>query len=80
MVAAASASGFDPMNYKFMQHISEYGKSYITMEEFAARKEIFAATDARIQEHNASDSSYRLGHNKFSDLTEYERKMRKGFK
>ena len=63
-----------------MQHVSTYGKSYITIEEFTARKANFAETDARIEEHNASDSLYRMGHNKFSDMTEYERKQRRGFK
>lgn len=80
LVGAASASGFDAMNYKFMEHISKHGKSYITIEEFMARKEIFAVVDAKIEEHNASESSYRMGHNIFSDMTEHERSMRKGFK
>ena len=80
LIGAASAISSDAMNYKFMQHIAIYGKSYITMDEFTARMELFAAVDAQIEEHNASDSSYRMGHNKFSDMTEYERSMRKGFR
>ena len=50
-----------------MEHVSKYGKSYMTMEEFTARKELFAATDAKIEEHNSTDSLYRMSHNKFSD-------------
>jgi len=80
LIGAVSASGFDEMNFKYMVHISKYGKSYITIEEFMARKEIFASVDAEIEEHNASDSLYRLGHNRFSDMTDHERRMRKGFK
>jgi C1A family cysteine protease len=79
-VGAASASHFEAMNIKFMEHISKHGKSYITIEEFIARKEIFAAVDYKIEEHNASKSSYRMGHNIFSDMTEHERSTRKGFK
>ena len=80
-ILGAIASAYDTgLDIKFMEHITKYGKSYFTMGEFTARKELFAATDAKIEEHNATDSLYRMGHNKFSDQTEYERKKRRGFK
>ena len=65
---------------KFMEHVSTYNKSYLTTEEFEARKTLFAAVDAEIREHNATDSLYELGHNRFSDWTEFERKRMKGHK
>jgi cathepsin L len=43
-----------------------------TIEEFNFRKEIFAATHKLIEEHNAGDHSYTLGHNRMSDWTETE--------
>ena len=63
-----------------MEHVSTYNKSYLTTEEFEARKTLFAAVDAEIREHNATDSLYELGHNRFSDWTEFERNRIKGHK
>ena len=68
------------VSLEFMEHLTKYGKSYITVEEFMARQELYAAVDAEIKEHNATDSLYKMGHNKFSDWTEYEKKQLKGHK
>jgi len=37
------------------------------------RKDLWNNTNELIMEHNATDSSFKLGHNKFSDYTDYER-------
>ena len=75
----AAAAEFDmQVNMKFMQHVSTYNRSYLTTEEFEARKSLFAAVDAEIKEHNASDSLYEMAHNKFSDWTKHEKNMIKG--
>ena len=66
-IGAASATIMGDMDYKFMGHIAKHGKSYATMAEYEARMELFAETDAKIVAHNATNSSYRLGHNRFSD-------------
>ena len=63
-----------PIATKFMEYLAAHGKSYLTYEEFQARKQIFEATDILIESHNASESSFTLGHNHLSDATEYERK------
>lgn len=57
-----------------MEYLALHGKSYLTMEEFAARKELYMATEELINTHNATESSFALGHNAFSDYTEHERK------
>jgi len=62
------------MAAQFMEYVSHHGKSYITLEEFEARQELYMQTDALIREHNVTDSSFTIGHNKFSDYTDAERK------
>ena len=63
-----------PIATKFMEYLAAHGKSYLTYEEFQARKDLFEATDILIETHNASESSFTLGHNHLSDATEFERK------
>jgi hypothetical protein len=57
-----------------MEYLTLHGKSYLTMEEFEARKALYIETDELIRNHNATESSFTLGHNAMSDYTEYERK------
>jgi len=65
---------------QYMQYLTFHGKSYLTAEEFAMRKELYMATDDLINTHNATESSFKLGHNKFSDWTEFERSQMLGGK
>merc|ERR1719163_1513298 len=60
------------LTVKFQAHMAEQGLFYATTEEYKARMEIFTAKDAFIQEHNAQNGSYLLGHNKFSTWTDAE--------
>jgi len=69
MLAAPLAA----MATQYMQYVAEHGKSYITSEEFAIRKALYIQSDAIIVAHNETESSYKLGHNKFSDWTDAER-------
>jgi len=69
MLAAPLAA----MATEYMMYVAEHGKSYITSEEFAIRKALYIQTDAIIEAANESQSSYKLGHNKFSDMTDAER-------
>ena len=63
-----------PIATKYMEYLAAHGKSYLTYEEFQARKDLFEKTDILINTHNAkSESSFTLGHNHLSDATEYER-------
>ena len=60
------------MASQYMTYLTFYGKSYITVEEFNFRKALFIQTDALIEAHNETDSSFKLGHNHFSDYTDWE--------
>merc|ERR1711934_1116955 len=64
---------------QYMGYLAEHGKSYITNEEFTARKALYMETDRLVNEHNATESSFKLGHNKFSDFTDYERSQLLGY-
>ena len=69
MLAAPVAA----MATQYMQYVAHYGKSYITAEEFEIRKALYIQTDAIIEAHNETESSFKLGHNLFSDFTDHER-------
>ena len=62
------------MATQYMEYLTFHGKSYITLDEFEYRKALYIQTDAVVTEHNSTESSYKLGHNKFSDWTDHERK------
>ena len=66
------------MATQYMGYVAMHGKHYITSEEFEIRKALYIQTDAVIEAHNETESSFKLGHNKFSDYTEAERKMMLG--
>lgn len=61
------------MATQYMEYVTLHGKSYLTTEEFELRKAMYIQTDAVIQEHNSTNSTFTLGHNKFSDYTDHER-------
>ena len=71
--AVASAEMMTTIDYKFMSYISQQGKMYATVEEFLARKDIFAAFDEHVESvNNNPNSTYTAAHNQFSDMTEAE--------
>ena len=71
----------DEMTKKFEQHIGIYGHSYATKEEYEFRKSLFAKTDAFITEWNSNTSAtHKVGHNKFSDMSDDEYKRSLGYK
>ena len=63
---------------KFMMYVIEHSKSYLTAAEFDARKALFAASDALVEEHNSTNANFTLGHNLFSDMTEQEKARYRG--
>jgi len=68
--AVVSAERMTQLDYDYIHYVSKFNKVYDMVEEFNMRKEIFAETDARIKSVNENpDSTYRAGHNKFSDWT-----------
>ena len=72
-LALAAVASANEQGAKFMQYITEQGKSYATVEEFEARFTQWAKMDQLITTHNAQlGRSYSLGHNKLSDWTDAE--------
>ena len=66
--------------YRFINYVAKFSKSYGTKEEYAFRFEQFARNELAIQESNAKESSFVLAHNKFSDYTTDEYKKMLGYK
>jgi C1A family cysteine protease len=70
-----------PEDYKFMEHVTEYGLSYGTVAEFKYRSEVFKKRHAEIEAFNAdTNNTHVVGHNEFSTYTYGEMKVRNGFK
>lgn len=61
-------------NAKFARFAAKEGKNYISKAEFKERKAIFEATDKEIARLNKKAGKNAFGHNKFSDLTDAEKK------
>jgi C1A family cysteine protease len=58
---------------KFIDHVSTFGISYGTDEEYQFRLQQYAANDAEIMRINADpENTYTVGHNKFSTMTKDE--------
>jgi KDEL-tailed cysteine endopeptidase len=61
------------MEQKFQNHISSYGLSYGTEEEYQFRFDQFAMTDAELERINSDpENLYIVDHNQFSTLTKAE--------
>ena len=56
----------------FWNWVSENNKYYSTMEETRYRQAVWEANVQRIEAHNAAPSTWRMGVNKFADLTPAE--------
>ena len=57
----------------YMNYISDFRKSYDSVEMFAARKEVFKANYLKMDTHNKNeDKTYEMGLNQFSDWTQEE--------
>lgn len=59
--------------------MSEYGISYGTEEEFSFRMGLYAKKDVEINEINASQDSFTVGHNFMSTWTDAEYKKLLGY-
>jgi len=75
----AAATPMTAMEYKFIDFIAKFGKSYATREEYEFRMAQFAEVDAYIEEINAAQSDSFHAHNLFSDLTRNEYRQRLGY-
>ena len=62
-----------PEEMQFMHYLVAHGKSYGTREEYEFRLGQFRESLGKIHEHNSrNDVTFRLGLNKFSDMTQDE--------
>jgi len=68
----ASTQALSEIESSFLGYISQFGKTYSTMAEYEHRLHQFAQKTTLINEHNATESSYKLGYNQFSDWTQEE--------
>jgi C1A family cysteine protease len=68
----------DDIADKFAAHISEFGLSFETKEEYDFRLDLFTKKEAEINEINEKQSSFQVGHNQFSTMTPKEFSVRLG--
>ena len=74
--ASASAELMTSVDYAFMSFVSSFNKMYATAEEFAVRKEHYAAISEAIDAINSNPASTHVaGHNEFSDWTPLEKEQ-----
>lgn len=61
------------IDFAYAEHMTKYGKSYNSIDEYETRKAIFAKNDSLIREHNAKEgTTFTIGHNAFSDWSSEE--------
>jgi cathepsin L len=69
------------VDYKFMEFVTSYGKSYGTKAEYEFRSDVFKTKLATIDAHNADmTNTHTIGINEFTDRTENEMKRMLGYK
>jgi C1A family cysteine protease len=75
IASATFESAFlDSADYKFMDYVSKFGKSYGTTTEFEFRSKLFKQKNWEIEVWNSRSNDHKLEHNKFSDWTRDEMK------
>jgi C1A family cysteine protease len=75
-----AATPMDLSEYKFINYVAKFGKSYGTVEEYQFRLQQFIRNEVNITKYNSEQSSFRLGYNQFTDYTEAEYKKMLGYK
>ena len=78
IIATAASASSDAFTNTFLKYLAFHGKSYLTVEEFEARKTLFTYSENFINNHNSHNTSYTLGHNKFSDMSKEEKAAYRG--
>jgi C1A family cysteine protease len=68
---------FELDNYTFDDYLKESGKKY-TKDEYELRKQIFSENMNKIIKHNAGKASWKMGVNKFTDMSSDELKSTLG--
>ena len=77
---AGMTAALEVHELEFMNYTAKFNKHYLQLELFEQRMSNFVRADKIIKEHNATEASYSLGHNQFSDWTEEEYQKILGFK
>ena len=81
IVCTVEQPSIEVVRDNFMKHISEWGHSYGTQEEFEFRFQIYHENDKIINEINGDpENTFLVGHNMFSTMTKDEFKRWKGKK
>ena len=85
LVGTAAALGSDGMmleeDYKFMEYVTMYGRSFATKAEFEFRANLFKTNLAKIEAFNSdSNNTHTLGVNHLTDMTPSEIKKMLGYK
>ena len=62
-ILIGATSAVSTVEIKFMKHLTKFGKTLESTEEFQQRLAYFNTLDQFIEEHNAGDHSFQLGHN-----------------
>jgi len=73
-----AANAISTSQLEYMNYMAKFNKSHEDVETFNFRHENFQYVDAFIKEHNATDSTYTVGHNQFSDWSHVEYKIMLG--
>jgi hypothetical protein len=60
---ASSAIALSEVESAFLGYITQFGKSYSSVDEYAMRLHNFAQKHQLIEEHNRSGEAFKLGHN-----------------
>lgn len=64
----------------FQSFVQKHNRNYMTKEEYEARLGVFVSNLGVIRAHDAQGTGYRLGVNKFADMTPEEFEKMQGFK
>ena len=59
-------------HFEYINYLAQFNKEVSNADDFNFRHAIFQAVNAYIISHNNTESSYKLGHNQFSDWTHEE--------
>jgi C1A family cysteine protease len=80
LATVSSAKVFTEMDFKFMNYVNKFGKSYKDVEEFNLRAALFAKWDAEIAVHQMNETTSTHDHNFLSDWTAAEKTSLLGLK
>jgi len=88
MQALLQAVGFSTISQEhpvelqqaFVEHVSSFGLQFATEEEFNFRMNLYVAKDAELNEINATEENFTVGHNFMSTWTEFEYKKLLGYR